>query len=63
MRCAEVPESCFYAVHDRLGEPPLVATDLDKLADLVEQRQQQIRAAEEWVVRSDLRRIEPRRRS
>ncbi|GLW32079.1 hypothetical protein [Actinoplanes regularis] len=63
VRYVEVPEGCFYAVHDRLGEPPLVATDLDQLAGLVEQRQQQIQAAEEWVVRSDLRRIGPWRRS
>ncbi|GLW32221.1 hypothetical protein [Actinoplanes regularis] len=63
VRYAEVPEDCFYAVHDRLSEPPLVATDLDQLAGLVEQRQQRIQAVARWVVRSDLRRIEPWRRS
>ncbi|WP_143232556.1 hypothetical protein [Actinoplanes regularis] len=59
VRYAEVPEGCFYAVHDRLGEPPLVATDLHQLAGLVEQRQQQIQAVQSWVARSDLRRIKP----
>ncbi|GIF06250.1 hypothetical protein Asi03nite_37880 [Actinoplanes siamensis] len=58
VRYVEVPEGSFYAVHDRLGEPPLIAVDLDQLARLIELRQQQLRAVNRWVTRSDLRRLD-----
>jgi hypothetical protein len=59
VRYTKVPKGYFYAVYDRLSEAPLMAADLDGLADLVERRQQEIEAAKLWAVRSDLRGILP----
>jgi len=59
VRYVEIPAGHFYAVHDRLGERPLIAAELDQLACLLEQRQREIHAEEQWIVRSDLRGILP----
>jgi hypothetical protein len=54
VRYVHIPQGSFYAVHDRLGEPPLVAVDLDQLAARVERREQQRRQIVQWIIRSDL---------
>ncbi|GIF44412.1 hypothetical protein Axi01nite_87230 [Actinoplanes xinjiangensis] len=54
VRYVRIPEGSFYAVHDRLGELPLCAPDLEKLAARVEQRQDELRKIARWVTRSDL---------
>jgi hypothetical protein len=59
VRYVRIPEGSFYAVHDRLGELPLVASDLEQLAARVEQRQEQLRQIAHWVTRSDLAAILP----
>jgi hypothetical protein len=59
VRYTKVPEGHFYAVHDRLSEPPLIAIDLDQLAVLMQRRQREIEDAKRWAARSDLRGILP----
>jgi hypothetical protein len=60
VHCIDIPGGCFYAVNDRLSEPPLMAPGLGELADLVEHRYREIEAVKEWAMRSDLRNILPR---
>lgn len=57
VRYAHVPAGRFYALHERLSEPPLMASDLEELTALVERRQRDLDAAKSWAERSDLRSI------
>lgn len=57
VRYTKVPEGHFYAVHDRLSEPPLIAIDLEQLAVLVRRRQSEMEDAKRWAAGSDLRAI------
>lgn len=59
VRYTKVPEGHFYAVHDRLSEPPLIAIDLEQLAVLVRRRQSEMEDAKRWAAGSDLRAILP----
>jgi hypothetical protein len=54
VRYVRIPEGSFYAVHDRLGELPLVAPDLEQLASRVERREEQLWQTVRRVARSDL---------
>jgi len=59
VRYAKVPEGHFYAVHDRLSEPPLIAIDLEQLAVLMQRREGEMEDSKRWAARSDLRAILP----
>jgi hypothetical protein len=54
VRYVHIPQGSFYAVHDRLSELPLVASDLEQLTGRIQQRQEQLRQIARWVTRSDL---------
>jgi hypothetical protein len=54
VRYVRIPQASFYAVHDRLGELPLVGGDLDQLAALIERREHERQQVMQWIARSDL---------
>jgi len=52
-----VPKGHYWAVHFRLGEPPISAPDLEALAAGVRARQAAMEADATWAERSALSRI------